>query len=123
MNPQIQSLTDTIRETSFALHTYLRNGLLEKVYESGLANRLRKQGLSVIQQHPINVYDEDGSILGEYYADLFVENEIIVELKAVKTLADEHTAQVLAYLRATNTQHGILINFGSPKPQIKKYVL
>lgn len=123
MTPEIQTLTDTIRQTAYELHTYLRNGLLEKVYENGLANRLGKQGLHVKQQHPISVCDEDGTILGEYYADLFIENELIVELKAVKTLADEHTAQVLAYLRATNLQHGILVNFGSPKLQIKKLIL
>ena len=58
--------------------------------------------------------------MGEYFADLVVEELIIIELKAVKTLADEHTAQVLAYLRSTNLKHGILLNFGNPKLQIKK---
>ncbi len=123
MNPQIQTLTDTIRQTSYDLHTYLRNGLLEKVYENGLANRLRKQGIKVQQQHPISVRDEDGTVLGEYFADLYVDEQIIVELKAMKTIADEHTAQELAYLRATGLQHGILVDFGSPKLQIKKLVL
>ncbi|MBC2607105.1 GxxExxY protein [Pelagicoccus albus] len=123
MTPQIQLLTDTIRQTSYDLHTYLRNGLLEKVYENGLANRLRKQGLNVKQQHPISVRDEDGTVLGEYFADLYVEGQIIVELKTAKNLADEHIAQVLAYLRATGLQHGVLVNFGSPKLQIKKLIL
>lgn len=120
MNTEIQQLTDTIRETAFSLHCYLKNGLLEKVYENGLAHRLRKKGLKVKQQCPIPVYDEDGTLLGEYFADLVMEELIIIELKAVKTLADEHTAQVLAYLRATNLKHGILLNFGNPKLQIKK---
>ncbi|EDY84482.1 hypothetical protein VDG1235_4113 [Verrucomicrobiia bacterium DG1235] len=120
MNTDIQNLTDTIRETSYALHCYLKNGLLEKVYENGLAHRLRKIGLNIKQQHPIPVTDEDGTLLGEYFADLLVNDTLIIELKAVKTLADEHTAQVLAYLRATNLKHGILINFGNPKLQIKK---
>lgn len=123
MTGRIQYLTDSIRETAFALHKYLRNGLLEKVYENGLANRLRKQGIAVMQQYPVAVRDEDGAILGEYFADLFVEDQMIVELKAVKTLADEHIAQVLAYLRATGLQHAMLINFGSPIIQIKKLIL
>lgn len=123
MNTDIQLLSDTIRETAFSLHCYLKNGLLEKVYENGLTHRLRKQGLGVEQQHPISVLDEDGTLLGEYLADLVVNEEMIVELKAVKTLADEHTAQVLAYLRATNLKHAILINFGNPKLQIKKLIL
>jgi len=120
MNTEIQQLTDTIRETAFSLHCYLKNGLLEKVYENGLAHRLRKKGLKVKQQCPIPVYDEDGTLLGEYFADLVVAELITIELKAVKTLADEHTAQVLAYLRATNLKHGIFLNFGNPKLQIKK---
>ena len=120
---RIKDLTDCIRETSFALHSYLRHGHLERVYENGLAHRLRKKGLAVQQQHPIQVKDEDGTILGDYFADLLVENEIIVELKACKTLADEHTAQLLGYLRATGIEHGVLVNFGAPKLQIHKYIL
>ena len=123
MNTEIQLLSDIIRETSFSLHCYLRNGLLEKVYENGLVHRLRKQGLNVLQQHPIPVSDEDGTVLGEYFADLLVADELVVELKAVRALADEHTAQVLAYLRASNLRHGILVNFGFAKLQIKKLIL
>ncbi len=62
-------------------------------------------------------------MIGEYYADLLVDDRLIVELKAAKTLADEHTAQVLGYLRASRTEHGLLINFGAPKFEIRKYVL
>ena len=123
MNKDIQQLTDTIRETAFSLHCYLKNGLLEKVYENVLAHRLSKRGFEVKQQTPIPVADEDGTVLGEYFADLLVSNTIIVELKAVRNLADEHTAQILAYLRATNLKHGILVNFGNPKLQIKKFAL
>ena len=72
---------------------------------------------------PIKVHDEDGTLLGDYFADIFVENQLIVEIKACKTLAPEHTAQILRYLRATNTEHGLLINFGAPKFQIRKYIL
>ena len=116
-------LCDVVRESSFALHCWLRHGHLEKVYENGLAHRLRKAGMNVEQQHPLKVFDEDGTILGDYFADLLVEGRLIVELKACKTLVDEHVAQLLGYLRACRQEHGLLINFGAPKLQIKKYVL
>lgn len=88
-------LCDQIRQIAFDLHVYLRHGHLEKVYENGLAHRLRKAGLMIEQQYPLKVLDEDGTILGDYYADLFVEGGLIIELKACKALAAEHTAQVL----------------------------
>ena len=116
-------LSDIIRETSFELHRYLRHGHLEKVYENGLAHRLRKVQLKVDQQYPLKVYDADGTVLGEYFADLFVESKLIVELKACKALAPEHTAQLLGYLRACHVEHGLLINFGAPRLGIKKYIL
>ena len=119
----IFELCDLIRETSFALHRYLRHGHLEKVYENGLAHRLRKNHLHVEAQHPLKVYDEDGTVLGDYFVDLFVESKLVVELKSCKALAPEHTAQLLGYLRACRMEHGLLINFGSPKLQVKKYAL
>jgi GxxExxY protein len=117
------ALCDRIRETSLALHTFLRHGHLEKVYENGLAHRLRKLGLKVEQQFHLRVVDEDGTTLGDYTADLFVEDSLVVELKAAKTLASEHVAQLLGYLRASNLEHGLLINFGAPKLEIKKFKL
>ena len=119
---EINSLADTIRETAFSAHKYFKSGFLEKVYENSLRYRLRKIGLKVEQQIPIPVIDEDGSVVGDYVADLIVNDTILVELKAVKTIADEHTAQVLAYLRATDLHHGLLINFGSQKLQIRKFI-
>jgi GxxExxY protein len=119
----IFKLCDQIRETAFSLHKYLRHGHLEKVFENGLAHRLRKQGLDVRQQHPITVYDEDGTVLGEYIADILVEFPLLVELKAVKTITDEHVAQILGYLRACHMEHGLLINFGASKLEIRKFVL
>jgi len=77
----------------------------------------------VKQQHPLKVYDEDGTLIGEYAADLLVDNSLIVELKAAKTLADEHVAQLLGYLKSSRIEHGLLINFGSYKFEIKKYAL
>jgi len=69
------------------------------------------------------VYDEDGTLLGEFYADLFIDNSLIVEVKACKLLVNEHVAQLLGYLRACRIEHGLLINFGAHKLQINKYVL
>jgi GxxExxY protein len=71
----------------------------------------------------MTVYDEDGTVLGEYMAGLFVEKALIVEIKACRSLAPEHVAQVLGYLRACRTEHGLLINFGAERLQIKKYAL
>ncbi len=119
----INQLCDVVRETSFAIHTYHRNGHLEKIYENALVNRLRKAGLEVEQQYPLKVYDEDGTILGDYYADLFVERSLIVELKAVRAVTDEHVAQLLGYLRSARIETGLLINFGSPKLYVKKYLM
>jgi len=119
----INQLCDIVRETSFAIHKYHRHGHLEKIYENALAHRLRKQGLQVEQQHPLKVYDEDGAILGDYATDLIIEERLIIELKAVRAIADEHVAQVLGYLRASRIETGLLINFGSPKLYIKKYLM
>jgi GxxExxY protein len=119
----IMELCDVVRETAFAIHCYHKNGHLEKVYENALAHRLEKLGLDVKQQHPLKVYDEDGTLIGDYYADLLVDNRLIVELKAARALADEHTAQTLGYLRASRIEHGLLMNFGAPKFEIRKFAL
>ena len=119
----IFELCDVVRETAYAIHEYHGHGHLEKVYENALSHRLRKRGLQVEQQYPLTVFDEDGIVLGEYYADLFVDQRLIVELKAVKNTADEHVAQLLGYLKSSRIEHGLLINFGSYRFQIKKYVL
>ena len=90
-------------------------GFLEKVYENALAIALRQLGLKTEQQAKIFVYFA-GQIVGEYYADLLVENCVIVELKAAQCIALEHEAQLLNYLRATPYEVGLLLNFG-PKPE------
>ncbi|MDD5676745.1 MAG: GxxExxY protein [Kiritimatiellae bacterium] len=120
---EIFALCDLIRETGFALHRFLRNGHLEKVYENGLVHRLRKAGINVEQQYPLQVKDEDGTILGDFVADLLAEQSIVIELKAYKQLCDEHIAQILGYLRACRMVHGLLINFGAPKFEIRKFAL
>ena len=119
----INELCDLVRETSFAIHQYHRHGHLEKIYENAWAHRLGKSGSNVRQQHPIQVFDEDGTILGDFYADLIIEGRIVVELKAVKSIADEHLAQLLGYLRSSRMEHGLLINFGAPVLFVKKFVM
>ena len=123
MDEDIKQLCDIVRETSFEIHCYHRNGHLEKIYENALVHRLRKKDIAVEQQHPLSVYDEDGTPLGDFYADLFVGGKLIVELKSCNAIANEHIAQLLGYLRASRIEHGLLINFGAPKLQIKKYIL
>lgn len=118
----INELCDIVRETSFSIHKYHRNGHFEKVYENALFHRLRRLGLSVAQQQPLTVYDEDETVIGEYYADLFVEERLIIELKATRAVTDEHVAQILGYLTSARIRHGLLINFGAPKLFIKKYL-
>ena len=120
---EVNNLCDLIRQTSFDIHKFLRSGHLEKVYENALAHRLVKIGINAIQQHPLDVCDEDGTLLGHSCADLFVENTLVVEIKACRGLIDDHVAELLGYLRASRIEHGLLINFGGPKLQIKKYIL
>lgn len=119
----INELCDVVRETSLAIHKYHRSGHVERIYENALRHRLEKRGLHVEQQHPIKVYDEDGTTLGEFYADLLVEGVLVVELKACRSIAEEHVAQLLGYLRSTRIENGLLINFGARKLYIKKYIL
>jgi len=115
-------LCNEVRETAYAIHVYHGNGFLEKVYENALANRLRKAGHQVCQQQPITVHDEDGVILGEYFADMIVDAVLLVELKACKTMNNEHQSQILHYLKATGLEHGMLINFGSYKFELQKLI-
>ena len=119
----IKELCDLVRQTAYAIHLYHGHGHLEKVYENALAHRLKKIGLSVKQQYPITVYDEDGTVIGEYFADLLVDEKLVIELKACRILADEHVAQILGYLKSARIEDGLLINFGSYRFQIKKCIL
>ena len=120
---EVKALCDRVRQTSYEIHEYHGHGHLEKVYENALAHRLTKMGLAVTQQEPITVYDEDGTLIGDYFADILVDGWLILELKAVKTLANEHVAQIMGYLKSARLKHGLLINFGSYRFEIKKYAL
>ena len=97
------------------------SGFLEKVYENALTLELRKNGLKVKQQHGIQIR-YDGVVVGEFAADLLVEDKVIIELKATKALDDIHMAQCLNYLKATDLSVCLLINFGKPKAEIRRIV-
>ena len=119
----INSLCNLVRQTAYDIHVYHGHGHLEKVYENALAHRLSKLGLIVEQQVPIKVYDEDGTLIGDYFADILVNNHLIIELKTARTLSPEHEAQILGYLKSSKLEHGLLINFGSYIFQIRKFAL
>lgn len=104
-------ITEKIIKHAYHVHNTLGFGFLEKVYENSLVKKLREEGLDIRQQHPIKVNFE-GVIVGEYFADILVENKVIVELKSVKKFAPEHGAQLVNYLKATGIEVGLLINFG-----------
>jgi GxxExxY protein len=117
----VRELCDVVRSTAYAIHVYHGSGHLEKVSENALSHRLRKMGVEVKRQHAIPVLDEDGTVLGDYHSDLIIEDRLLAELKAVRTLLKAHVAQVLGYLKSTRMEHGLLMNFGAPKFQIRKY--
>jgi GxxExxY protein len=118
---RLNGLTEKIIGAAFTVGNTLGAGFLEKVYENSLAHELRKGGLKAEQQSPIKVY-YDKAIVGDYAADLIVEQSVLVELKAVRSFDDIHFAQCMNYLKATGLKVCLLINFGSSKVQIKRIV-
>jgi GxxExxY protein len=120
MSIQHAELTDAILRSFYKVYNGLGQGFLEKVYENALLIELQKAGLKVETQHPIAVL-YDGQIVGEYYADLIVADLVIVELKAAAVLDRAHEAQLLNYLRATDIEVGLLLNFGA-RPEFKRKV-
>jgi GxxExxY protein len=115
----VNEVTQKIIGCAFTVSNTLGIGFVEKVYENGLAHLIRRSGLDAVQQQPIKVvFDE--ILVGEFFADLFVEMRVLVELKAVSMLIPEHTAQALNYLRASRAEICLLINFGRPKIEIKR---
>jgi GxxExxY protein len=113
-------VTEKIINAFYTVYNTLGYGFLEKVYRNAMTIELRQSGLAVVPEAPIQVYYED-HLVGEYFADLLVAEAVIVELKAVRQLAEEHEAQLLNYLKATPYEVGLLLNFG-PKPGIKRKV-
>ena len=117
----VNQVTEKIIGCAFTVGNKLGSGFLEKVYENALAYELRKAGLQVESQYPIKVY-YDGFVVGEFAADLLVEECVLVELKAIRTMGEKEQAQCLNYLKATNLSLCLLINFGNPKVEIKRVV-
>ena len=118
---ELNKITEKIIGCAYAVASCLGSGFLEKVYENALAHEIRKTGMVVLQQHGIQVI-YDTVIVGEYVVDLLVEQSILIELKAVKTLDNIHQAQCMNYLKATGYHVCLLINFGSPKIEVKRIV-
>jgi GxxExxY protein len=115
----VNEITQKIIGCAFEISNTLGIGFVEKVYENALVHLIRKAGLKVVQQYPIKV-TFDGILVGEFVADLLVEDRVLVELKAVSMLVNEHTAQALNYLRASRLEQCLLINFGRNKVEIKR---
>lgn len=116
---EINKITEAIIGAAMKVSNTLGVGFLEKVYENPLAVELRKAGLKFEQQKAIKVIYE-GMIVGNYVADLIVEDQVLVELKAAKTIDDIHQAQLLNYLKATKLKIGLIINFGTSRLGIKR---
>ena len=120
MSLKHRDLTDAIINAFYHVYNTLGSGFLEKVYENALAYELRKRGYTVAQQFPIKVF-YDGQVVGNYYADLLINDLVLLELKVAEAIAPAHEAQLLNYLRATRHEVGLLLNFGA-KPQFKRKI-
>ncbi len=117
---KFSDLTNTIIAAFYNVYNLLGYGFQEKIYANALAIEIQKFKLDVIREAKIDVF-YDGQIIGEYFADLLIENKIIIEIKATRTLNEVHEAQLLNYLKATVFEVGLLLNFG-PDPEIKRKV-
>ena len=117
--PDVNAITEKIIGCTYRVSNSLGIGFMEKVYENALVHDIQTSGLRVSQQAPIKVL-YDGIVVGDYFADLLVEDQVLVELKAVSMLKDEHVAQSLNYLRSTSLEICLLIKFGTSKVQIKR---
>ena len=115
-----KSLTEKIIRIFYRVYNHLGYGFLEKVYENAMMIECKRESLPAFSQYAIKVFYED-EIVGEYFADILVDDKVIVEIKATTNLAIEHEAQLLNYLKATDKEVGLLLNFG-PKPEIKRKV-
>ena len=115
-----KELTEKIIKILYRVYNKLGYGFLERVYENAMMIDFKREGISAVQQSAIKVFYED-KIVGEYFADILVDDKVIVELKASRSLGLENEAQLLNYLKATDIEVGLLLNFG-PKPEIKRKV-
>ncbi|MFC4211137.1 GxxExxY protein [Pedobacter lithocola] len=114
-------ITEKIIGAAYKVSNTLGCGFLEKVYENALYIEIKKTGLSVTKQHALQVFYDD-EVVGDYFVDLYVQNEIIVELKTVSMLTEIHQAQLMNYLIACNKRCGLILNFGKPRIEIKRMI-
>lgn len=115
-----KEVTGLVIKSFYNVYNKLGYGFLEKVYEKALMIELKKKGLSCVAQYPIQV-NYRGAVVGDYFADIYVANSIIVELKASEQISLEHELQLINYLRATNAEIGLLLNFGR-KPEFRRKI-
>ena len=115
-----KELTDKIIKIFYRVYNKLGYGFLERIYENAMMIEFKRESIPAVSQSAIKVFYED-EIIGEYFADILVDDKVIVEIKAAKYLAVENEAQLLNYLKATNIEVGLLLNFG-PKPEVKRKV-
>jgi GxxExxY protein len=115
-----EDITEKIIAAFFKVYNTLGYGFLEKVYENSLVIKFKQLGFSVEKQKNIKVYFEE-HIVGDYFADLIINSNVIIEIKAVEKLCDEHKFQLINYLKSTNMEVGLLLNFGK-KPEFKRVI-
>ena len=121
MNQNLNTITESIIGCAYTVANTLGHGFLEKIYENALDHELSRNGLRVKQQYPIQVM-YDGLVVGDYVADPLVNDQILLEIKAVNKIQDAHLAQCLNYLKATGYKICLLINFGKPRVEVKRIV-
>lgn len=115
-----EDLTGEILKACFEVSKELGVGFVESVYEKALLVALKQKGLTAVSQVPLRVIFR-GVIVGEFYADVLVENKILIELKAVGSFANEHFAQIINYLKATEIEVGLIVDFGNPKLEYRRF--
>ena len=116
------ALTERVIGCAMKVHNVLGPGFLEKIYENALAIELRQSGVCIEQQKKLDVYYGE-FLVGEYIADIVVDERVLLELKAVRAIDDAHQAQLLSYLKTTGLHLGLILNFGAPRLGIKRMVL
>lgn len=116
---ELDKITERIIGCAYKVSNTLGIGFIEKIYKNAHFHEMKKDGLKIVQQHLVKV-NYDGVVVGEFYLDMLVNDLVIVELKAVSTLTNEHLAQAFNYLHATGLPACLLINFGQPKIQIRR---
>ncbi|MEM9111767.1 MAG: GxxExxY protein [Planctomycetota bacterium] len=118
----LEQITEAVIGCAFEVQNVLGCGFLEKVYENALVHACRRTGLAANQQVPVKVLF-DGVVVGDYVADIVIENTVLIELKAASGLTDVHRAQCLNYLKATGYPVCLLLNFGKPRVEVKRLAL